>query len=303
MSEQRDTFLYIKSVVVFSAVVETGSFRKASELLSISPPVVSEYIGQLEEYLGVPLFYRSTRKVTLTEYGHRFQNSSNSIASIAQRAFSDFKSKDTTPKGKLTITYPAALASQKLTNLIALFNRTYPQIELDLVIDNQPKNMIADGIDLAIRVGWLQDSNLKAKKITKVERVICANPDYFKNIADLKHPKELSQLNWIKTELLTKQVQLTNIKTGENASFTVEKGIRIRGANLFKQFLVAGFGLALGPKFLFQEDIDNGSLIHILPEWQAPSVGMYFVWVDNRVKNPLIDYFIEFTEKHKTAIF
>ncbi|MGB5446486.1 MAG: LysR family transcriptional regulator [Psychromonas sp.] len=296
-------FEYIKSMVVFTVVVEVGSFRKAATNLSLSPSVVSQYINKLESHLGAPLFYRSTRKLSLTDYGKRLYPNSRQMMLLAETGLNDLRQGHGKVTGKLNITLPANLMNISVAKTFADFCEEFPHIELSVNVDNRRHNMIEEGIDLAIRVGWLEDSNLKAKKIMDIKRVICASRKYLSRADIIKEPKDLESHNWVKTELLLSSVELKNAKLGKTEIFNVKKGISMKGANVSKEMMLADFGLSLGPRFLVQSELQNGELIEVLPDWQAQTPGMYFVWVDNTVKNPLINYFTDFSlERLRNAL-
>ncbi len=285
-------FEQVKAMAVFAVVVEEGSFRKTAAKLALSPSVVSHYISQLERYLGAPLFYRSTRKLSLTDYGQRFYPSCKQMVYCAQTGLNALKQNGRGLAGKLNMTLPAVLIETAFPRLLAEYATTYPNIDLTVSFDNQTHNMIEEGIDLALRVGWLKDSNLKARKVMDVHRVICATHHYLASHEPILCPKDFEQHSWVKTELLLTSIELK--KNHELEKISVKKGITIKGANAFKDIVLADFGLAMGPKFLVQKELDSGRLVEVLPEWQASSVGMYFVWVDNTVKNPLVSHFTDF---------
>ncbi|WP_299695601.1 LysR family transcriptional regulator [uncultured Vibrio sp.] len=287
-------FEHVKAMTVFAVVVDEGSFRKAATKLSLSPSVVSQYISQLELHLGTPLFYRSTRKLSLTDYGKQLYPSCQQMMYWAETGLNCFNLDEGEIVGKLCITLPAVLIDTAFPKLLAEFCTEYPHIELTVNFDNQRHNIIEEGIDLALRIGWLEDSNLKAKKVMDVYRVICATQHYLANNSAINTPKDLESHRWVRTEMLFSSVELTNTALNKAEKFTVKKGIIIKGANAFKDIVQTNFGLAMGPRFLIQEELDNGSLVEVLPNWKAKAAGMYFVWVDNKVKNPLVGYFTDF---------
>lgn len=285
-------FEQVKAMTVFALVVDEGSFRKAAAKLTLSPSVVSHYISQLERHLGAPLFYRSTRKLSLTDYGHRFYPSCKQMVYCAEMGLSALKQGCDDLTGKLNMTLPAVLIETAFPKLLAEYANTYTNIELTVNFDDQTHNMIEQGIDLALRIGWLKDSNLKAKKVMDVHQVICATRQYLASHEPIVNPKDFEKHNWVKTELLLSSVELH--KDHELEKISVKKGITIQGANGFKDIVMADFGLAMGPKFLVQKELDSRRLIEVLPEWRVTSVGMYFVWIDNAVKNPLVSHFTDF---------
>jgi DNA-binding transcriptional LysR family regulator len=289
-------FEQVKAMAVFAVVVEEGSFRQTAVRLSLSPSVVSQYISQLEQYLGAPLFYRSTRKLSLTSFGERFYPSCQQMVYWAETGLSQFQSEYGEISGKLHITVPAVLVDTDFPSLLADFCTTYPHIDLTMHMDNQRHHMIEEGIDLAIRIGWLEDSNLRAKKIMNVERGIFATPRFLAQHPPILAPADLERHPWVKTELVHSSIELSHRATGIHEKFHVKEGLTIKGASIFKKIILTDYGLAMGPKFLVKAEMEQNMLVEVLPDWRLSDAGMYFVWVDNTVKNPLINYFMDFIQ-------
>lgn len=287
---------HIKSMAMFANVVQEGSFRKAAASLSLSPSVVSQHIGQLETHLGAPLFYRSTRQLSLTDYGKRFYPYCQQMVQCAQSGIDDITLGQGKVSGKLTVTLPEVLCTANITKLFARFCQQYPHIELSLEFNNHKQNIIEKNIDLSIRIGWLEDSNLRAKKITDIERIVCASAKYLAKAEEINNPEDLSNHYWIKAETLPAAVELQNKQDAITTKFNIKKGVSVKGANILKEMLLADFGLAIVPKFIINADINSEQVVHILPKWKVPAAGMYFVWIDNKVKNPLINYFTDYVE-------
>ncbi|MGF1757219.1 LysR family transcriptional regulator [Photobacterium sagamiensis] len=287
---------HLKSMAVFACVVEEGSFRQASIKLSMSPSVVSHHLSQLEAHIGSPLLYRSTRKLSLTDYGRRFYPYCQEMTSTAQKGLNELLSGSDEPTGNLNIALPAILASGEIPSLIAQFCQRFPKVQLNVDFDNRKRNLIEEGFDLSGRIGWLEDSNLRARKITDIKRIVCVSQQYLDSHPRINTLSQLSEHQWIKTEIIQNYVELFNADEPEGTKYPIKQGINVKGANVMREMLLANFGLAVIPEFLVRNELENGTLVHVLPEWHPKTAGFYFVWADSGIRNPLVKYFIDFIE-------
>lgn len=287
---------FLKSMAVFACVVEEGSFRQASIKLSMSPSVVSHHLTQLEAHLGSPLLYRSTRKLSLTDYGRRFYPYCLEMTNVASSGLNALCSDSDEPSGSLTIALPAILSTGEMPSLLAQFCQRFPKVQLNVDFNNRKRNLIEEGLDLAVRIGWLEDSNLRAKKVTDVKRIICASEQYIHAHQDISSPSQLSNHQWIRTEVIQNSVKLYHLNSEKEQKVPISKGIHVKGANIMHEILQANFGLAIVPEYHVRKEIESGNLVHVLPEWHAKTAGFYFVWADNGIRNPLVKSFIAFIE-------
>jgi DNA-binding transcriptional LysR family regulator len=169
-----DTLDGIKTVV---AVVETGSFTAASERLGMSKALVSKYIGEVEDSLGVRLLNRSTRRLALTEAGQRYYDQALPLLEEFEEMVDSVTGEQSSPRGLLRISVPVTFGEMSLAPLIPKFLQQYPDIGVDLQLSDKMIDMLEEGIDVVIRIGGVDDSSLIAKHIQTLPLALCASPD------------------------------------------------------------------------------------------------------------------------------
>ena len=185
------------AIPVFVAVVESGGFSAASRALGVSKSAVSKRINQLESHLGVLLLHRTTRKLSLTEAGERYYEHAAQALSAAGKAEDAVTELQCEPQGKLKISSPMSFGRLHVAPLIPKFMQRYPKLQIDLVMDDRNIDLVAGGIDVAIRSGDMPDSTLIARKLAPLRQVLCASPAYIDRYGMPLTPSELRERNCI----------------------------------------------------------------------------------------------------------
>ena len=287
---------HLRQVAIFAKTVDHGSFRAAAQALRLSPSVVSHHITQLENHLGVALLYRSTRRLSLTRDGERLIGSARAMLEAAETGLQAVSDQAAQPSGELQITIPAALAQSHVVDRIAQFTATYPAVRLTLDFSDLRREVIADGIDVALRMGWLEDSSLKARKLFDVQRYLIAAQSYVDQRSKPESPNDLQDWDW----LTLAQVGLTTEFRTEGKPVTTLRPnprLSVNDAHALYHLARSGAGLALVPEYLTHEDIAAGLVRRVLPDWNVASVGVYAVWPPNAPKEGLSALFINFLAK------
>lgn len=284
---------HLRQLAIFAKTVDHGSFRAAAQALRLSPSVVSHHISQLEEQLGVALLYRSTRKLSLTRDGEQLIGAARAMIDAAEAGLRQVSDQAAQPTGELHITMPAALAQSDMTNRIAAFSTAYPGIRLTLDFSDLRREVIAGGIDVALRMGWLEDSSLKARKLFDVKRYLVAAQSYCAERPAPAAPNDLLEWDWLELS----QVKLTTeFRTKGQRPVTVKPSPRlsVNDAHALYHLARSGAGLAVVPEYLARTDLSSGVMHHVLPDWHVPSIGIYAVWPPNAPKEGLSALFIRF---------
>lgn len=286
---------HLRALAVFSKVAEAGSFRAAARQLGISASVVSHHVTSLERFLDTPLIYRSTRKLSLTAAGQQLAYSAEAMLDAAQEGFGRISRQSASPSGSLRITAPAILQYARFVIRVSTFMKHYPKVEMSINFSDRQHNIVEEGLDLALRIGWLQDSALKSRKLADGGLMLCASPDYLREKPVLRHPDDLAQLdivNLVGTPT-TLRLQSANTKAGEQ---TVRMSHRITVDSGFaaKRMAIEGCGLVMLPDFFLRDSVADGSLVEVLPDWRAPTFGIYAVWPDNPGTNALRRLFVDY---------
>ena len=257
----------------FANVVETSSFTAAAERLQLSKSFVSKQVSQLESELGTRLLYRTTRKLSLTEEGARFYKHCQLIISEADNARAEIIESQSSPRGKIRITIPQSLIIAGVGQTLLSFQQEYPDIELDVIVSGKFFDLIENSIDLAVRIGQLEDSMLVSRKLKSCIFQVVASPQYLKKHGAPKNPEDLKQHNCLvygsSKEVNNWPFRMAN---GETIMLKAQGKLTSNDGSLMVSAALEGMGVAFGPSFLFKKHLDLGTLSLLLPEYQQPTV-------------------------------
>jgi len=284
----------LRAMVVFAKTVETGSFRAAATAMKLSPSVISHHVSQLEERLGVALLYRSTRRLSLTQDGIALFEHAKLMLAAAESGLNAIAHRSDEPTGTLSITLPAFLARSPLVEGMAEFVKAYPKVRLAMDFSDVKQDLIRDSIDLAIRIGPLQDSGLKSRKLFDIKRRLVISPDAMGK-QDPRVPEDLCDWPWIGLRMRPNHRTLSNAN-GETRQISFEPRVVVNSLDAVCQLAVAGLGLATPPSFLVEEDLQLGRLVEPLPGWHISSLGAYAVWPSNAARESLTYRLIQFLD-------
>lgn len=200
----------LRSMAVFATVVREGSFRAAAKQLQLSTSVVSHHVTQLERRLGCALLYRTTRKLSLTPDGEHFFEACSRSIDAAQEGLERIQTLRKTMAGRLRVGAPAILAQGPFARDVQVFAQAHPAVDLELLFTDERQNQVAESIDVAIRIGWLEDSTLRARKLFEVRRVLCAAPALLADHPPIRTPADLCALPWIASTALPDFLDLSS---------------------------------------------------------------------------------------------
>ncbi|MEH6451513.1 MAG: LysR family transcriptional regulator [Psychromonas sp.] len=282
-------------MAIFAETIKQGSFRSAAKELKLSPSVVSYQVTQLEKHLGTALIYRSTRSLSLTSEGKILYQYALSMLQSAHQGLSQVTSGKHELRGTLSITIPTALIKSKINEKIAQFSKLHPLLNFKLCYTDDRQNLIEKGIDLALRVGEMEDSNLIAVRLGEINRKLVCSYDYFKNIKMPVSPLELEKWNWIKFDMLPNRRTLTN-SDGKKVDISFKSNISVNSVEAMTQLCINGLGIATPPDFLVESEVQNNILIELLTHWKVEPIPLYAVWPNNVFQNSnakrLLDFLI-----------
>lgn len=273
----------------FVRTVETGSFSAAGRYLGLGQPNVSRHVATLEEYLQTRLLHRSTRKLSLTPEGERYYLEARRILEAIEESESSFR-ENITPTGLLRVACPTALAHTFLVPYIPDFLERNPELSLELQINDRYINLVDEGAELAIRIGHLEDSAMRSRRLGMYERVCVASKKYLAKHGTPATPEDLKKHDCLIYTLLT---------TGATWKFQginvpVSGRVRVNSPEAVQKFVNAGVGIAQGPEWLFEEGLENGNLQLLLSEYTAPPVPIQAVYVANRLLPKRAIVFMDF---------
>jgi DNA-binding transcriptional LysR family regulator len=287
----------LTSLRTFVKVVEAASFSEAGRRLRLSRSAVSKYIADLEEELGVQLLSRTTRRVTPTESGQAYFERALAILADLDAADHAVTRLQATPRGLLRINAPMSFGTMQLGPAIAGFMKLYPELQIQLALSDEHVDPVQGGLDVTLRIADLESSSLIARKITPIERVVCASPGYLKRHGVPKHPGELRNHVCLTYGYLStgNQWKLTG-KDGDhwiNPHWT----LCANNAEVLRDAAVAGHGIAVLPVFIAAAALKAGRLRTFLGDYSTPPLTLYAIYPPTRhlaVKVRLfIDYLVE----------
>jgi DNA-binding transcriptional LysR family regulator len=274
----------------FVEVVETESFTKASKRLQISTAQVSRQVTALEQRLNIKLFYRTTRKVSVTEEGGIFYQHCRSVLdglNAAERAVNNLQSK---PQGKIKLTAPATFGEKTILPLVNNFLALYPDVQVAAYLSNQQIDLIDQGYDLAIRLGKLNDSSMMAKKLASRTNYVCASPKYIKHFGK---PDTLSELNKHQCLLGTRDYWRFNDQ-GVEKEIRVSGRIRYNSGFSLVDAALKGLGIVQLPDYYVESYIQKSQLITVLDNYREVDDGIWAVYPHNRQLSPKVRHLVDY---------
>jgi DNA-binding transcriptional LysR family regulator len=294
-TETNESMDNLTDIAVFVRVVERGSFTTAAGELSLSRAAASKYVSRLEERLGARLLHRTTRRLSLTEAGAAlFEASRGALERIeeAEAAVARFQSK---PRGRLRVSAPMSFGILHLGPAIADFAGAFPEIALDVSLDDRFVNLVADGIDVAIRIGALTDSTLVARRIAITRALACASPGYIAAHGEPRTPEELAGRNCLLYSYLSSgNVWRFTPRSGEEIPVAVTGTLRINNGIVLTEAAAAGHGIVILPSFYVAPLLRAGRLRRILADYRLPELGIHAVYPQRAHVPPKVRVFVDF---------
>ncbi|WP_297106981.1 LysR family transcriptional regulator [uncultured Devosia sp.] len=282
----------LNRLAYFVAVAETGSFTRAAERLGITKAVVSEQVRRLEADLRTSLLIRTTRRVDLTEAGRLLHNRCVTIFSNAEDAIGEVAQFNAEPRGVLKVTAPNDFGASIVAPAVAKFTQQYPECRVELLLSDTKIDLVEAHIDLAIRVGWLQDSSNLARRIGTFRQFVVAASSA--NAAGrVAGPADLGALPFIANASL-KDPLLWHFTRAGGDETTVRLGQHIltNSTPAALAATLAGGGMSVLPDFLVDEYIRSGQLVRLLPDWELPEGGVHVVLPPARFRPPRVTAFV-----------
>lgn len=244
---------------VFVTVAEVGSFSTAAKSLGVGQSTISKQVAALEAHLAVRLFHRTTRSLSLTIEGAEFYEAAKQALAAIDEAVARV-SDEPHASGLIRVTCPQSLAERKVAGMIASFLAEHPGTEIDLVVSDNMLNLVADNLDLAIRVGQLADSQLIGRRIGTARRVIAAAPAYLDRRGWFNAPADLAEHNCVLFSLLGSGNQWS---FGDGTKVRVGGNMRANCPSTLRAAALAGLGVVQSALWLFEEDFETGRLIEL----------------------------------------
>lgn len=286
----------LRAINIFRRVVELGSFTAASEDMKLSKAAISKNINELESFLQSPLINRTTRKLHITENGQRYYSHICTVLDELNNADRDIIESTDEPRGRLKVSAPISAGLLLVNPAICEFMNSYPDIQVELVMNDEYTDLIEKGFDVAIRGGGVQkSSSLRSRKLMNLDRVLCASPNYLTRMGIPTQVDELHAHNCIVYSLSSSPTDWTFHRDGNTETFSINKGsYTVDNGLASKQAALAGLGLVLTPRVFVEAELKAGSLISLLDAWQADRHALYAIYPYHKEPSKKVRSFIDF---------
>ncbi|MCR9983616.1 LysR family transcriptional regulator [Vibrio diabolicus] len=280
--------------ITFYHLIEQGSFSAAARHMSLTKSVVSKRIAKLEQELGVQLLYRTTRTLTLTEAGRAFFTHAKAVYQAVATAEESIVGLGKNLSGNIKVSVPTISGELILPQVINEFNQKYPDINIDMDLDNRFVDIVNERFDLAIRTGVLPDSSLIARKLVDANWIVCASPQYLAKHGIPKQPQALDKHNCLVYSYQETGAREWAFKDGDEVyQITVDGNLCTNNSSVLRNVALLGQGIIYVPRVLVYEDLKQGRLIQLFKDETAKCLGIYAVYPYTRQQPEKIKIFID----------
>lgn len=288
----------LAAIEIFIRVVDTGSFSAAARHFDIGQPAASKAVAQLEEWLGVKLLLRSTRALTPTEAGQNFYQRARRAVEEADEAVLAARGTAAGLTGKLRVSAAVCFARLHIVPRLPVFLEQHPDLDLELVLDDRNIDLVEEGIDLALRMGELADSNMTARRIAVARRRVLATPAYLERHGMPQAPADLHAHRAV--------VYTRDVGGGEEWTFrreTAELPVRLQGrvrisaTEGLRAAVFADMGLAVASEWAFWPELQSGAVVSVMDDWTLPAIPLSAVYPTGRQASSKARQFTAFVEE------
>jgi len=280
----------LRALEIFIEIAETGSLSAAARKLSLSAPTVTRVLGEFEESLGVLLFHRTTRAVTLTDPGRTFLLDARRIVSDYEEARDAVRGAHRVPKGLLRLTAPVLFGQHYVLPVIMKFMDIYESVKTEAVFLDRVVNLVEEDFDLAVRIGTLPESRMMATRLGAVRRVICGHPSYFEKYGVPQTPSDLID------HRIAAVMQLTKPREWHfkgRVSAKIEPRLFTTSVQAGIEAAKSGWGLTRVLSYQIGEDISSGQLQTVLTEFEPEPLPIHIVHAEGRTASAKVRAFID----------
>ena len=256
--------------------------------------VISQQVARLERELRTSLLVRTTRQVQATELGQAFYLRCALIMRETEHAFDDLADTSAEPSGMLRLTAPFDYGVGVVVSAIAAFTQRYPACKVDAILSDQTLDIMSGNIELAIRVGWLAETSLQARKIGSFRQLLVASPTMAPQVARLTRPADIANLPFVANTALRDHLRWNfSLNDIERQVVQVQATIFLDATLAVREAVCQGAGLSVLPDFAIADEIAAGRLIHVLPQWRLPSGGIHAVFPAARFRPATVRAFVD----------
>ena len=282
----------------FVQVVDQGSVTGAARAMRLAPSAVSRRVKELEARLGTQLLIRTTRRMSLTEAGRTFHERCRRILADLDDAETEASDRHAALGGTLRLAAPATFGVAHLAPILVDFMRAHPDLTVDADFSDRHVDLVAEGFELAVRIGALRDSSLIARKIADVADVVCAAPALLERHGRPAHPEDLG--DWPALCYTgTDRPDIWRWRAPDGTAGTIQLNVRMRANNgsVLRQAAIAGMGVVRGPSFIVHDAIERGELVPLLTDHRWSELAIYTIYPPTRHLSARARAFIDFVRE------
>src|SRR6202008_3259969 len=285
-----------EGISMFAKVAEERSFAAAARAMGVSVATVSRAVTRLEDRLGGRLFNRTSRRLALTDYGHRLAVRASKIYSEAEEAEDFARETSSKPRGLVKLTAPLSFGARWVAPILPAFFRQYPDVAIDLHLTDAHADLIGDGFDAALRIAVREDSSLVARLIVPVRRFLVASPIYIARYGRPQHPHDLAAHQCLSyANRATRDVwRFTNRTSGEECLITPTGPLRGTSVEALLPTVLEGLAITELPEFAATQYFREKQLEPLLTDWRLPEGGLYFVTPTARARPAKVSALADF---------
>ncbi|KGT88747.1 transcriptional regulator [Erwinia typographi] len=284
-----------QAMSTYIRVVDTGSFSAAARQLHIGQPAVSKIVAQLEAHLQTSLITRSTHGLTPTEAGQRFYERAKIVLQEVDEAELTARGAGKGLSGKLRISAATTFARLHIIPRLSWFLAEHPELDVDFILDDRVIDLIAEGVDVSLRMGSLADSSAVARRLATSPRSVFATQGYLIQYGEPKTPAELADHEAIIYDPQPSIWPFT--REGAVISTSVRGRVRVSAAEGQRAAVLSHMGFCIASDWMFAEELRSGSVVKLLTEWQLPAIDLWAVFPNGRLASAKARQFAGFVEK------
>ncbi|BDQ65214.1 LysR substrate-binding domain-containing protein [Shewanella xiamenensis] len=285
----------LEAAKVFVTIVEQGSMIGAAEALDMSRSMVTRYLSEMEEWSGARLLHRSTRRLSLTSAGEQVLDYCQRLLELAQEVPAVSHAQSAQPRGLLRISCSQFMAHLLLPTVVRPYLAQYPQASVNFHVSSQTVDLVAERIDLAIRITNELDPSLIARRLGECESVVCAAPRYLATHSLISHPEDLTRHNCLTYSYFgdvmwrfTQIIHPDGIEAGQLFNIPVRGNLSANDSMVVLNATLAGEGIAMQPLWAAKPYLDTGELVPLLREFQPQTLGVYGVYQSRKHMQPAL---------------
>lgn len=282
----------LEGIDIFVKVIQSGSFTKAAAALKKPITTVSDKVAQLERRLGVTLVHRTTRQLKLTQVGEAYYEKCLRALAEFEVAEQELQLAKTEPHGRLRITMSVDVGHSIMPQLAKKFLQKYQNVKLELMVTNRRVDLVGEGVDLAIRIGRLNDSTYRVRKYIEAPGSFWATPEVIKKFGMPQAPKNLEKMPAIAFALQKNQIVEMN-RNKEKVKVQLQSRIQADDMETVKQLVLESMGIGMFPDFICEKEESSGKLVRLLPEWTWSKIPLSFVYPEQKFVSPNVKAFID----------